>query len=248
MLEILELLAYNPSDIIIAPTTAVIFRTAAATQLFDEVDTWQNGDELRGVLNAGFKNGAKVLRHEKDEEGHQELRSFSAYGPKALAGIGTKILNATTRDRTFTVAMIPQTRQRTVTSWRQVTEMQTRQVTTCQKVVVPVCDPCSGMVHYCCHSVPVTQTISVPVCHNVPEPPVENFVGMPERCSRARVRSAAPKTGAPLRAVRRSGYRLNATGGSGGMGLGSLFFDRTKFNLHKPAKLRQNINQPGGPN
>jgi hypothetical protein len=28
---------------------------------------------------------------------------------------------------------------------------------------------------------------------------------MPERCSRARIRSAAPRAGAPLRAARRSG-------------------------------------------
>jgi hypothetical protein len=39
---------------------------------------------------------------------------------------------------------------------------------------------------------------------------------MPERCSRSRVRSAAPKSGAPLTAVRRSGPMVIATGGSGG--------------------------------
>ena len=40
--------------------------------------------------------------------------------------------------------------------------------------------------------------------------------GIPERCSLARVRFAAPKTGAPLPAPRRSGGRHIATGGSDG--------------------------------
>src|SRR5262249_43245753 len=39
---------------------------------------------------------------------------------------------------------------------------------------------------------------------------------VPERCSQSRVRFAAPKTGAPLTAARRSGPRGIATGGSGG--------------------------------
>jgi hypothetical protein len=61
-----------------------------------------------------------------------------------------------------------------------------------------------------------------------PEPPVQELVEMPERCSRARVRYAAPKAGAPLRAARRSGRDDYATGGSGGMGLGSLIFEPKK--------------------
>jgi hypothetical protein len=39
---------------------------------------------------------------------------------------------------------------------------------------------------------------------------------MPERCSQSRVRFAAPKSGAPLTAARRSGREIVATGGSGG--------------------------------
>jgi hypothetical protein len=39
---------------------------------------------------------------------------------------------------------------------------------------------------------------------------------VPERCSPSRVRFAAPNTGAPLTAARRSGERGIATGGSGG--------------------------------
>jgi hypothetical protein len=43
-----------------------------------------------------------------------------------------------------------------------------------------------------------------------------NVSWVPERCSPSRVRFAAPKSGAPLTAVRRSGRRIVATGGSGG--------------------------------
>ena len=41
-------------------------------------------------------------------------------------------------------------------------------------------------------------------------------VGVPERCSPSRVRFAAPNSGAPLTAARRSGRIVVATGGSGG--------------------------------
>ena len=47
------------------------------------------------------------------------------------------------------------------------------------------------------------------------KPPVEAR-SMPERCSPSRVRFAAPNSGAPLTAPRRSGQTLIATGGSGG--------------------------------
>jgi hypothetical protein len=47
-------------------------------------------------------------------------------------------------------------------------------------------------------------------------PPVEVSRVVPQRCSRSRVRFAAPQTGAPLTAVRRSGRGLLATGGSDG--------------------------------
>jgi hypothetical protein len=40
---------------------------------------------------------------------------------------------------------------------------------------------------------------------------------MPQRCSPARVRFAAPKTGAPLPAARRCGDLESTTGGSGGI-------------------------------
>jgi transposase len=56
--------------------------------------------------------------------------------------------------------------------------------------------------------------LSSSMCVFPPPPPA--VAQTAERCSRARVRSAAPKTGAPLRAPGRSAPNALATGGSGG--------------------------------
>src|SRR5262249_27480147 len=61
------------------------------------------------VLNAGFRKGGKVPRMEQTEEGYV-LKQFPVFGPRALAGIGTSILDATTRDRTFALQMRRQTK------------------------------------------------------------------------------------------------------------------------------------------
>ena len=61
------------------------------------------------------------------------------------------------------------------------------------------------------------KTRSKPTSGNVfPLRRPSTFRWMPERCSQSRVRFAAPKTGAPLTAPRRSGQTVIATGGSGG--------------------------------
>jgi hypothetical protein len=110
LLEVLDLLVNNSSGLLVSPTEAVLFRTAAGgTQLLDEVDSWRNRDELRSVLNAGFRFGGFVLRMREGENDFEAAR-FPVYGPRALAGIGTRILDATTRDRTFMLEMLRQTR------------------------------------------------------------------------------------------------------------------------------------------
>ena len=61
------------------------------------------------------------------------------------------------------------------------------------------------------------QTRSQPTSGNVfPLRRPSTGPGMPERCSQSRVRFAAPNSGAPLTAVRRSDREVVATGGSGG--------------------------------
>jgi hypothetical protein len=108
LLEILELLVAHPSGILISPSEAVLFRTAHGhTQLLDEVDGWTNREFLRSVLNAGFRRGATVKRVEDGSSGY-EVGSFPVFAPRALAGIGSKILDGTTRDRTFQFEMVRQ--------------------------------------------------------------------------------------------------------------------------------------------
>lgn len=110
-MEVLSLVVKNPIDILVSPTEAVLFRTAVGkTQLLDEVDTWGNEEHLRAVLNAGFKKTGAVARAEQTGEGPYRVRSHRVFCPRVLAGIGDRILNATTRDRTFMVRMERQTR------------------------------------------------------------------------------------------------------------------------------------------
>jgi hypothetical protein len=111
LLEVLQLLVANPSDILISPSEAVLFRTAEGhTQLLDEVDGWTNRDVLRNVLNAGFHRGATVQRM-NEGDGVYEVNKFPVYAPRVLAGIGHSVLHGTTRDRTFVLDMVRQTRE-----------------------------------------------------------------------------------------------------------------------------------------
>lgn len=110
LLEVLDLLVSNSSGILIAPTEAVLYRTADSTQLFDEVDSWKNRDALRGVLNAGFRNGGFVVRM-REREGDYEAQRLHVYGPRALAGLGPHILDQTTLDRTLMLVMQSQRRE-----------------------------------------------------------------------------------------------------------------------------------------
>lgn len=71
------------------------------TMLLDEGDAWMDlRDELRGILNAGYTRSGRVLRCVGDS---QEVRSFSAFCPKVVAGIGDRA--ATITDRSITVEL-----------------------------------------------------------------------------------------------------------------------------------------------
>jgi hypothetical protein len=111
LLEVLDELVANSSGILISPSEAVLFRTASDhTQLLDEVDGWTNREELRGVLNAGFHAGARVVRM---VEGRNDFKpvEHEVYAPRVLAGIGKTIFTAATLDRTFALEMVRQTRK-----------------------------------------------------------------------------------------------------------------------------------------
>jgi hypothetical protein len=105
LLEVLETVIRNPlraADV----TSPVLFRaieTLNPTILLDEVDAIWSGaknEELRGVLNAGYKRGGFVYRVER-----MEPRQFNVFGPKALAGIDNAMLPDTIRDRCLPIHM-----------------------------------------------------------------------------------------------------------------------------------------------
>jgi putative DNA primase/helicase len=85
-------------------TAAVLFRLVEAHKpilLLDEVDTYLNeSDELRGLLNAGHKRGAKAYRCEGE---NNTVCGFAAFAPAALAGIGP--LPGTLHDRAIVVRL-----------------------------------------------------------------------------------------------------------------------------------------------
>jgi putative DNA primase/helicase len=85
-------------------TAAVLFRLVELhkpTLLLDEVDAYLNqAEELRGLLNAGHKRGAKAYRCEGE---NNTVRGFAAFAPAALAGIGA--LPGTLHDRAIVVSL-----------------------------------------------------------------------------------------------------------------------------------------------
>jgi hypothetical protein len=94
LLDVLRVLVHHPmlaSDM----TPAVMFRVVDEfhpTILFDEVDVIfagksERADELRGLLNAGYRRGGAAWRMEMGGKS-AKARSFDVFGPKALAGIG----------------------------------------------------------------------------------------------------------------------------------------------------------------
>ena len=95
LLEVLEVLAYGPvMTNSISP--AALFRVIdelSSTMLIDEYDNLlgrnagESGGDLRAILNAGHRRGAKV--HRTVPVGRDfKLKSFEVFGAKALAGIG----------------------------------------------------------------------------------------------------------------------------------------------------------------
>jgi hypothetical protein len=112
LLEILDVLVFGSSQILTSPTEAALFHTAKGrTQLLDEVDTWTNRDYLKGILNAGSRRGGVVVRMEKNNRQAQyKSQEFPVFGARALSGIGMHILAEATRSRTFSIAMVRQTK------------------------------------------------------------------------------------------------------------------------------------------
>lgn len=93
-MDLLDLLVHNPLPAV-NMTTAALFRSISGadghvTVLLDEVDTLfptrsGSAEEMRGVLNGGYKRGAFVLR--AGSEG--QVVRYGTFAPVALAGLGT---------------------------------------------------------------------------------------------------------------------------------------------------------------
>jgi hypothetical protein len=109
LLDVLKLLAKTPiatANI----TEAALFRAVELykpTLLVDEVDIIFAGKDdraraLAGLLNAGYEQGGSALR--VGGPSRDRLEEFSAFCPKALAGIGSKLPD-TTVDRCIPIEM-----------------------------------------------------------------------------------------------------------------------------------------------
>jgi hypothetical protein len=105
VLEVAQYLVRKP-EMTISITTAAIFRMLTdgpVTLLFDEIDTifsakaGGNNEDLRGLLNSGYKRSATVSRCVGDAS-RMKVERFPVFAPVALAGIaGAMPATITTR-------------------------------------------------------------------------------------------------------------------------------------------------------
>ncbi|GHF74247.1 DUF3631 domain-containing protein [Amycolatopsis bartoniae] len=110
VLEVAQFLVRAP-EMTFSATTAALFRMVSEgpiTILFDEVDTiftakGGNNEDLRGLLNAGYKRGATVARCVGDAKA-MKVQRFPVFAPAALAGIAGNMPDTVTT-RAITVHM-----------------------------------------------------------------------------------------------------------------------------------------------
>ena len=107
-LEVLSLICYRP---ITSPsfTSASLMRLAeryCASLFLDEAQIYSREEkaELNALLNAGYKRGQSAIRTFINKEtGDEDLRFYSPFSPKCLAG--TRQLLATVQDRSIVIVM-----------------------------------------------------------------------------------------------------------------------------------------------
>ncbi|ASR34029.1 hypothetical protein BAY61_02405 [Prauserella marina] len=111
VLEVAQFLVKAP-EMTISATTAALFRMVndgPITILFDEVDTifnpksGGNNEDLRGLLNAGYKRTATIARCVGDAKA-MKVQRFPVYAPAALAGLAGNMPDTITT-RAITVHM-----------------------------------------------------------------------------------------------------------------------------------------------
>jgi hypothetical protein len=111
VLEVAQYLVRAP-EMTISATPAALFRLVSMgpiTILFDEVDAIFNSknggsnEDLRGLLNAGYKRSATIARCVGDAK-NMKVERFPVYAPAALAGI-VGAMPATITTRAITIHM-----------------------------------------------------------------------------------------------------------------------------------------------
>lgn len=111
VLEVAQHLVRAP-EMTISATPAALFRLVSMgpiTILFDEVDVifnpknGGNNEDLRGLLNAGYKRSATIARCVGDAK-NMKVERFAVYAPAALAGIAGA-MPATITTRAITIHM-----------------------------------------------------------------------------------------------------------------------------------------------
>jgi hypothetical protein len=111
VLEVAQYLVRAP-EMTISATPAALFRLVSMgpiTILFDEVDVifnprnGGNHEDLRGLLNAGYKRSATIARCVGDAK-NMKVERFPVYAPAALAGIAGA-MPATITTRAITIHM-----------------------------------------------------------------------------------------------------------------------------------------------
>lgn len=91
-------------------TGATAFRLIEArrpTLLLDEVDTIYSGaknEDLRGVLNSGYKHNGSIPRVDTSSE--DGFRDYSTFCPKVLAGLDNGQVPSTVMDRSIKITMV----------------------------------------------------------------------------------------------------------------------------------------------
>jgi hypothetical protein len=123
VLEVAALLVHSPESTI-STTPAALFRLVSASRitiLFDEVDAVFNAkggnEDLRGLLNAGYKQGATVTRCSGDAKS-MKVERFPVFAPVALGGIAGN-MPATITTRAVTIHMRRRRSDQTVEQFRQ---------------------------------------------------------------------------------------------------------------------------------
>lgn len=89
------------------PTMFRMIESRKPTLFLDEVDTIYSGsknEELRGVLNSGYKHNGTIARVDNSSE--DGFRDYSTFCPKVLAGIDNGQVPNTVIDRSITIRMV----------------------------------------------------------------------------------------------------------------------------------------------